>query len=290
VIRLTEMRSLFSLLPSPVTSKAPLTFEDLDQAYGYVLYRTLIKSGPPRLLKIRGLRDYGIVFIDGRKVGTLDRRLGQDSLYVGATKAAAVADSLQNGAIHGDEQKNDAVTLDILVENSGRINFGPYLLKNKKGITELVTLGGEVLKGWRMYSLPFDHAPSGTFDKRQPGSANDHPGGGTSVSQFTPKSLALADLIAAGVPMLRKGNFELSAPADTYFDMTDWGKGCVWVNGHHLGRYWNIGPQQTLYVPAEWLKKGRNEVLIFEQLRPEQAELRALDHPVLDHLQKKEYE
>jgi beta-galactosidase len=80
--------------------------------------------------------------------------------------------------------------------------------------------------------------------------------------------------------------FYLDAPADTYFDMSDWGKGCVWVNGHHLGRCWNIGPQQTLYVPAEWLLKGKNEMVIFDQLRPEQTQPRAVDHAILDRLQK----
>jgi beta-galactosidase len=241
-IRMTEVSSLFDRLPAPVTSPEPLTFEDLDQAYGYVLYRTVIPRGGAGLLKIGGLRDYGIVFIGGRRVGVLDRRLGQDSLFIEATG-------------------KDTVTMDILVENTGRINFGPYLLKNKKGITGMVTFGGLELKGWQMYSLPFDHEPSVEA-------------AGEPVST------------AAGVPVLRKGSFELSAPADTYFNMSGWGKGCVWINGHHLGRYWNIGPQQTLYVPAEWLRKGINEVVIFEQLRPERTELSAVDHAILDRSEK----
>jgi beta-galactosidase len=67
--------------------------------------------------------------------------------------------------------------------------------------------------------------------------------------------------------------------------MRQWGKGVVWINGHNLGRYWAIGPQQTLYVPAEWLKKGQNEVTVLELLKPQQTTLAGLDHPILSELQ-----
>ena len=60
------------------------------------------------------------------------------------------------------------------------------------------------------------------------------------------------------------GSFELSSPGDTYFDMSNYSKGVLYVNGHNLGRYWNIGPQQRLYCPAEFLKKGKNEILVFD--------------------------
>ena len=87
-------------------------------------------------------------------------------------------------------------------------------------------------------------------------------------------------------PVIRKGVFELEEPGDTWLDMSGWGKGCVWVNGHHLGRYWRKGPQQTLYVPVEWLKKGKNEVVVLELIKTEQAQLSAVDKPVLDQLSK----
>jgi beta-galactosidase len=66
--------------------------------------------------------------------------------------------------------------------------------------------------------------------------------------------------------------------------MSNWGKGVVWVNGHNLGRYWNIGPQQTIYVPVEWLKKGRNEIVVLELLKPEQSQLKAIEKPILEQL------
>ena len=87
------------------------------------------------MLKIKDLRDYGIVYVNGKRIGVLDRRLKQDSLQLDVPKGKCL--------------------LDILVENMGRINFGPYLLHNKKGITETVMLGGKELNNWKMYSLPF---------------------------------------------------------------------------------------------------------------------------------------
>ena len=83
---------------------------------------------------------------------------------------------------------------------------------------------------------------------------------------------------------MKRGHFNIDEPGDTYFDMSKWGKGCVWINGHHLGRYWDIGPQQTIYVPVEWLKKGSNEVIVLELLRTEQNVLEAITKPELNKL------
>lgn len=234
-INFNQVTGLFDMLPTPKSNAGPLSFEDLNQAYGYVLYRTTLRGASSGVLKIKDLRDYGIIFIDGKRVGILDRRLYQDSLQL-------------------DLPKPD-VTLDILVENEGRINFGPYLLKNKKGITEKVTLNDKELKGWKMYSLPFENINAVIFKNNEP---------------------------AANVPVVRKGNFDLQSTGDTYLDMSDWGKGVVWVNGHNLGRYWHIGPQQSIYLPVEWLKKGTNEIMVFELLKPEQVRLKGLDKPILN--------
>jgi beta-galactosidase len=154
----------------------------------------------------------------------------------------------------------DGATLDIFVENMGRINYGPNLLKNNKGITQMVSFNDQELKGWRMYGFPFDHVdtrPLTTTANRPP---------------------------APEMPNLKKATFHLDETGDTYLDMRAWGKGCVWINGHNLGRYWEIGPQQTIYVPAEWLKKGDNEIEIFELLKPDQSELKTLKKPILADL------
>lgn len=236
-ISFTASAGLFSILPSPKKSLKPLTFEALQQAYGYVLYRTQQTGGKSGVLAIKDLRDYGIVFVNGKRVGVLDRRLKQDSLYV--------------------ELPTGKVTVDILVENMGRINYGPNLLHNKKGITEKVLFNGKEWTNWQQYSLPFDKVASVVGGK------------------LTPKE---------NEPVLKKAVFELDKTGDTYLDMRNWGKGCVWINGHHLGRYWSIGPQQTIYVPVEWLKKGKNEIVVLELLKPSESQLNSLDKPILDML------
>ena len=236
-IQMGVLGRLLDVLPAPVHSVRPMTFEELHQDYGYVLYRTRLKGGRTAMLRIKDVRDYAIVMVNGRPAGVLDRRLRQDSLLL----------QLPAGKVR----------LDILVENLGRINFGPYLLKNKKGITDKVELGGEELKGWEMYSLPFKNTDG-------------------------LKSLASSE----GGPVIRRGWFDMPVVADTYLDMRDWGKGVVWVNGHNLGRYWNIGPQQTVYVPVEWLKPAKNEVVVLELLKPEVKELRGLEKPVLGEIER----
>jgi beta-galactosidase len=110
-----------------------------------------------------------------------------------------------------------------------------------------------------MFGLPFDRVPAAKAAGK-----TDGPSGG---------------------PAIRTTTFALDQPADTYLDLRTWGKGVVWVNGHNLGRYWAIGPQQTLYVPAEWLKKGQNTITVLELLKPEQTKLPFLDHPILSDLQ-----
>lgn len=236
-IQLPQVSSLFDLLPAPKSNPTPLTFEALNQDYGYVLYRTVLKNDHSGTLKIKDLRDYGLIYINGERAGILDRRLKQDSLYLNLPKGA--------------------VTLDILVENMGRINFGPYLLKNKKGITEKVELNGKELKDWQMYSLPFANT-------------DNHKIKGTAARTNN--------------PVVRKGSFNLQKTGDTYLDLRQWGKGCVWVNGHHLGKYWSIGPQQTIYLPAEWLRKGENSIVVLELLKSGQKELQGLETPLLDQL------
>ncbi len=237
-VRFTQTGSLFSLLPSPHKNATPLSFEAMNQAYGFVLYRTTLEGNTSGWIRMKDLRDYAIVFVNGKRVGIADRRLKQDSVQV----------SLPPGK----------VTLDILVENLGRINFGPYLLQNKKGITEKVLFNNTELKNWEMFPLPFNNINA--LQLKNSGTAGD-------------------------APVVRKGSFSLSQTGDTYLDMHAWGKGCVWINGHHLGRYWQTGPQQTLYVPAEWLHKGKNEVVVLELIRPEQQTLQGIDHAILDQLQ-----
>lgn len=126
--------------------------------------------------------------------------------------------------------------LEILVEGMGRINFAQYLI-DRKGITDRVTLNGMTLMNWDVYNLPFNEA-------------------------FIQNLTSDTRYLKPGI--FFHGTFDLTDPADTFIDMTNYQKGIVWVNGHNLGRYWNIGPQFSLYCPAPWLKKGQNEVVVFD--------------------------
>jgi len=85
-------------------------------------------------------------------------------------------------------------------------------------------------------------------------------------------------------PAFWRSKVTIDKPADTFLDMHLWGKGVAWVNGHCLGRFWNIGPTQTMYVPGPWLKSGANEFVIFDIVGPEKPVIAGLDHPVLDEL------
>lgn len=228
---------LFDFLPKPVSNVTPLTFEDLGQAYGWVLYSTSMEGNKNAWLKVKDLRDYCIVMINGKRAGVLDRRSGLDSIQL----------QLPAGK----------VKLDLLVENLGRINFGPYLLTNKKGITEKVIWADKEVKNWQMYKLPFDKLPVVKSKKTVTGT---------------------------NAPALKEGTFELNTVGDTYLDMSNWGKGTVWINGHNLGRYWEVGPQQTIYVPAEWLVKGTNKIAVMELIKPETKKLSGVKHPILDVL------
>jgi beta-galactosidase len=91
---------------------------------------------------------------------------------------------------------------------------------------------------------------------------------------------------SAAAPAVHRGAFKLSQVGDAFLDMRGWGKGIVFVNGRNLGRYWSIGPQQTLYLPGVWLKKGRNEIDVFELLKDDAHSVFGLSAPILDQLEK----
>lgn len=227
---LNETAELFQNLPKPVHSQRPRSMESVGQSYGYILYRTTVPTAKSGMLVVHDVRDYAQVYVNRVLVGTLDRRLQQDSLSV----------SIPTGA-----------TLDILMENSGRVNFRKELRTERKGIAHNVLLAGVELTEWDIFSLPMPAVPSMHF------------GSG-----------------AATGPAYYRGSFDITRAGDTFLDTRGWGKGTVWVNGHHLGRFWDVGPQQTLYVPSVWLKRGKNDVVVFDMVRPEHAELNAVAKPI----------
>ncbi|MDQ6886048.1 MAG: beta-galactosidase [Gemmatimonadota bacterium] len=234
---LTEVAPLWQTLGIPTRSERPRGMEALGQSYGYVLYRTTVRDAARGDLVIGEARDYARVYLNGSLVGTLDRRLHQDRLPL----------SIPSGGAR----------LDILVENSGRVNFTKALRDERKGITHRVTLGGRELTGWEMYPLPMTSLGRLPFEPR------------------TGETTA---------PAFHRGRFRLDHSGDSFLDMRGWGKGSVWVNGHHLGRFWGIGPQQTLYLPGPWLRRGMNDVIVFDMEVPRRRSLAGLRAPILDDL------
>jgi beta-galactosidase len=156
-------------------------------------------------------------------------------------------------------QAHAGSTLDILVEGTGRINFTVELRKERQGINGTVTLAGRELTGWQVFPLPMDDLANLQFHE-------------------SPKTATV------GAAFYR-GHFDLQEIGDTFLDTRGWSKGAVWINGHALGRFWNLGPQQTLYVPAPWLRKGSNEIVVFAQGKPQTSQMKTLRTPVLDQLE-----
>ena len=238
-VKLERSASLWQMLPKPVASKQLLSMEDLDQAYGYILYRTFDTSAGDFDLVLDSLHDYASIYINEKLIGTLDRRLDQNhlSIHIPAAKSR----------------------LDILVENTGRVNFTTVIRGERKGITNQVTLAGKAITDWQIYSLPMS----------------------------APDKLAFHTAACTGACFYR-GTLQVDHISDTFLDTNNFTKGFVWINGHPLGRIWNIGPQKTLYLPAPWLKQGANDVIVFDLEGAPGRTIEGKPTPMLDgsvHLQ-----
>ncbi|WP_051970206.1 glycoside hydrolase family 35 protein [Kitasatospora azatica] len=230
-------------LADPVHAASTLAMEELDQSYGFVLYRTWV-TGPREAaeLQVDGLGDRAQVFLDGQPVGVLDRT-GRSG---GRIELAVPAGGAR---------------LELLVENLGRINYGPALA-DRKGISGAVRLGLQQLHSWQMYPLPLEDIGDLPFLE---GESAQRPA-------------------AADQPVFRRAVLELDQPADTFVLTEGHGKGLCWVNGFLLGRYWDIGPQQTLYLPGPLLREGSNELVLLELHGPAGDGLDLVAEPVLDRL------
>lgn len=225
-VTLQPFTTVWQHLPEPVKKPQPVPFEAVGQDYGFMVYKTTLIGHKSGKLTIKELHDYATVFLNGRYVGKIDRRLGENSITLPKSEV------------------KDPV-LEILVEGMGRINFAEAMI-DRKGITDRVILNGMTLMNWEQYRLPMTEQ----------------------FVQELAKGPAAAD---SREGKFFKGSFELAAANDTYIDMSAFKKGIVWVNGHNLGRYWEIGPQKRLYCPAPWLKKGSNDIVVFDLHQQEAA-------------------
>jgi beta-galactosidase len=260
----TECAPIFANLPKAIRDATPGTMEKYNQGHGCILYRTIIPAGPATTLAAAEVHDFGFVFLDGRRVGVMDRRTSHFQVSLPARERPA--------------------TLDILVEAMGRVNYGKGIA-DRKGIRAPVTLGGAELTGWKIFELPLDHKMLEhlKFQKLGSAAASAAPDGASPTENVEVEATSTARE-ARALPAFWRATVTIKKPGDTFLDMRPWGKGVAWVNGHCLGRYWDIGPTQTMYVPGPWLKGGRNQIVILDLLGPRQPVVAALDHPILDEL------
>ena len=241
---LGEAAPVLANLPAPVSDQTPRTMEFYDQSRGVIVYSTTLPAGPAGSLSVKEAHDFAWVYLNGKSVGIMDRRSKHYSVSLPARAAA--------------------MRLDILVEAMGRVNFGREVF-DRKGLYAPVLLAPttagaapEELTGWQIHSLPMDTALLASL-------------------HFKPAS-------ATEGPAFWRGTFPLTTTGDTFLDVSTWGKGIVWINGHCLGRFWNIGPTQTMYVPGPWLRAGVNEVTVLDLLGPQKPALAGLTKPILDEL------
>ncbi len=244
-IPLTETAPYFPNLDAiaahRVTTLTPPTMEKLGQAFGFIHYRTRLAGPVPHAqLTLREVNDRAIVFIDGKYRATIFRN-----------------DAHEKQELPSFDIPTEGMTLDLLVENMGRINYGPLLGKDHKGIVGSVTIALQQQFDWDTWTLPLE---SDQLNK-------------LAFNDFTWNNDQL--------PAFHRATLNIDGEPQDTFLIRPGVKGQVWINGHNLGRYWNVGPTRTLYVPGCWLKQGANEVVVFELERLEQPYLRFDDHPDL---------
>jgi len=229
------------------------TFEDVNMGWGMMMYSTALPEIPQKSLLTAEVHDFAQVFIDGKYIGKIDRTKNEKSLLLPPVRKDA--------------------QIDILVEGMGRINFG-RAIKDYKGIVGKVTITAEIENNevvWKpriwnnvMFPDSYDNAVRAlSYDKV----VNDRP-----TDLNTRRGYY-------------RGYFTLKKVGDTFLNFETWGKGQVYVNGHALGRIWSIGPQQTLYVPGCWLKKGKNEIIVLDIVGPREPVVWGQAEPELNKLQ-----
>ena len=254
---LTEYAPLGNGMGSSVQSRDIRSFEDMDMGWGIADYSTALPKIPVgSMLTLNEPHDFAQVFVDGKYIGKIDRVKNEKTLMLPPVEKGA--------------------ELCIRIEAMGRINFG-RAIKDYKGITKEVTISAEMdgheaswnLKNWTIVPIPDNYE-----------TAVKALSVGTETSKRTRQHAKL--LTKAGY---YRGHFTLRKPGDTFLNMEAFGKGQVYVNGHAIGRFWNIGPQQTLYLPGCWLKQGRNEVIVLDVVGPKgEPTSFGQDNPELDKL------
>ncbi|MGH3859653.1 beta-galactosidase [Actinokineospora sp.] len=223
-VRLTESAAVLRNLVSVGRFEQPPTVEEAGIGHGFAVYRATLPAGAATL-RIPVVHDRAQVLVDGVEVGVLERDGEQDTVALPP-----------GGAL-----------LEILLENQGRVNYGPHL-HDRKGLLGGVEVDGVALSDWEVLRLA-------EVDKIHFGQL--------------------------GGPLYRRGVLEVDEPADTFIDLPGFAKGVVWVNGFNLGRYWDRGPQTRLYVPKPVLVEGANEIVVLDLHPGDSDTVRFVAEPAL---------
>ena len=249
-VAMSRVASVESLVKSELKMERPQFMEKLGQGFGLVSYERMLAPEDGGLLNVDELHDFGYVFLDRKLIGVLDRRHRGIKPRIYRSK------------------ENRPRLLQIVVEAMGRINSSSGM-EDRKGLSGRVCLDNTELSGGTARMIPLD------------------PDGEDILGRAKTPASPLAPSVSDS-PSLYVGKLDVSdeTPSDTFLDMTAWTKGIAWVNGHNLGRFWSIGPQQTLYVPGCWLRKGGNEIVVLDFFGPRgKCEVDFVGKAVLDVLQ-----
>ena len=238
-----------------------LTFEAHNLGWGYAAYYTTLPELPLSSVLSADFHDFAQVFIDGKYIGKIDRVKNEKSLTIPPAKAGS--------------------SLVIVVEAMGRINFG-RAIKDFKGIIGNVTISSKAGKHDVTYSLN-DWEKYFVNDEYETALLALKGASATENNEYI--EIFKDDAKMMGGRGYYRGYFNLKKVGDTFLNFETWGKGQVYVNGHAMGRIWSIGPQQTLYVPGCWLKKGKNEVIVLDVVGPKEAVVWGQAEPELNKLQ-----
>jgi beta-galactosidase len=244
---LAQSAAVLANLPAAaIRDVTPRLIEQYDLSRGLIAYRTTLPAGPAGVLEAAKVRDLAWVFVDGEQAGTFDTRHRRVKVDLPA--------------------RTRPVSVEILVYTIARVNFGVEI-HDRKGLHGPVHFrppGGDtqLLENWDIRAIDFGAdgvLPALAWKpNRKPGK----PAG----------------------PAFWRGSFDLVSPGDTFLDMSAWGQGVVWVNRRCLGRYWSIGPTQTMYLPGPWIRRGKNEIIVLDLTGPRNPRIEGLRTPILDQL------
>lgn len=234
-VELTEAASLFENLDN-IGEKhhvpVPEGMEYFGQNFGLIYYETTLKgkyNASP--MYVKNVHDFAEVYFDGEKKTSIDRTLytveGKTTLKdVIFKKKKGESSPFLMPALSGERK------IGVLVDTMGRVNYGENML-DRKGISDIY-LGIQRLMGYDVWTLPLDN-----LDK-----------------------LKYSSSVRKEEPVFLKGSFKTDSKADCFVHLDGFNRGCVYINGFNLGRFWKVGPQKSLYIPGTLLK-DENEIIVF---------------------------